>query len=659
MSLTKVSYSMIAGAPVNIVDYGCVADGVTDNTTAFNTLVAYLNAHPGTTVTGGPGTYILGKTDSITAANISFAMEGVTFKSKANSLTTNDHMIRVTGDNFQMVGVVFDGNQANYNSGSGCQLLTLSGSGHKFDRCKFINSPGRGALLYCSNSDFTDCNFDYNANLGHESVAASYLNFVSCTWNVNGCGFQKTRTVPADSSHDFAAFGHALRYRSHHINFISCTANLNGREGFYLGEGCYAIKYHACLAWANDDGGFTINADPLGTGIPGDGETCYDVSYVDCEAYNNWSSGLVATSPANNLSVIGGRYYNNHRLAGTLPNQSAYYSGIYAAGGTNGAEIDCKAYDERQTCVISAVNNAQLPQYVTVAATGWTVGTIQYYPKVAIYSAAGAFKGYARLVAETAGSDNVTFTSWITYPTQLMYNAASTTAGDIVVGDYITQCVQHNGVFTDNACIGQAYVDGYGHRVGPSGESLSGYNLVSGSFASGQNMAIKGGLPQDYELLLNPGFDTNLTNWSIGTPGGGGSSRNTSFAKSVASLQLGAGTLTADADGGLVSSAVNFTQGAFVEFSAWVYATAKNVAYMTVFWENGGSTFSTQVFHPGYSRWMNLRISCFIPPGSVSVSPRFSVAPGNTAYIDNCSFRVIEMPSDSRENNPTSRHLPT
>lgn len=40
MSLTKVSYSMIDGAPANVLDFGAVGDGVTDDTAAFAAALA-------------------------------------------------------------------------------------------------------------------------------------------------------------------------------------------------------------------------------------------------------------------------------------------------------------------------------------------------------------------------------------------------------------------------------------------------------------------------------------------------------------------------------------------------------------------------------------------------------------------------------------------
>lgn len=44
MSLTKASYSLINGTPLNVVDYGAVADGVTDNTSVITALFTSLGA---------------------------------------------------------------------------------------------------------------------------------------------------------------------------------------------------------------------------------------------------------------------------------------------------------------------------------------------------------------------------------------------------------------------------------------------------------------------------------------------------------------------------------------------------------------------------------------------------------------------------------------
>lgn len=50
MSLTKVSYSMIDGAPINVLDWGAVGDGVTNNTNAFTALSTWVNTQPRTGV---------------------------------------------------------------------------------------------------------------------------------------------------------------------------------------------------------------------------------------------------------------------------------------------------------------------------------------------------------------------------------------------------------------------------------------------------------------------------------------------------------------------------------------------------------------------------------------------------------------------------------
>jgi hypothetical protein len=649
MSLTKATYSVIKGAPINIEDYGCVADGVTNSTAAFNNLIAHINANPGSVVAAGRGSYVLGITNAITADNIVFLMDGVTFLSKPDSLVSNNQsMMTVTGNNFQCVGAVFDGNQSNYTAGTGCQLLTLSGSGHKLHRCQFVESPGRGAILNCSESEFVDCNFNNNANLGHESAQASYLKFIGCSWNVNGCGFQKTRTVPADSSHDFVAFGNALRFRSHHIEFIDCEAKLNGRDGFYCGQGCYAIKYTTCLAWANDDGGFTLNNDPLGTGLPGDGESCYDIEYANCDAYDNYNSGLFTTAPITNLTVIGGRYYNNHRLAGSLPQASGYPNGIYVAGNSNGAWIQgAKAYDDRQFRLITGAVVSGTT--CTVAATGWVPGTKDYYPKVAFISGAdGSFQGYGKITAESSGS--------VTVET-LPYDGV--TLASINNTMYVTQRVQHNGVFCDNNTQAYVNVDAFGEVKGPT-PSIQGFKVAVGTFANGQNVIVDNGVEKlDPEFLVNPSFEVDILNWAFNLPGGGTATRSTvGFRKSVASLQLVGGSAAAEGDATLVSGALDSLIGSYFRYGFWAYANSREDAVLVLFWTIGGTTFSTTVKHPG-GGWRYLMLAGYIPDGATGVTIRVVAAANKTTYWDVGSFRAYALKTDSRDLDPSSRSLPT
>lgn len=97
MSLTKVSFSMIDGTPINIVDYGAVGNGVADDTAAINAALAA--AVSGDAVYFPPGNYKITSQITFNKNNVCLFGEGSsqTIITYAGASTTND--IFLMGDN--------------------------------------------------------------------------------------------------------------------------------------------------------------------------------------------------------------------------------------------------------------------------------------------------------------------------------------------------------------------------------------------------------------------------------------------------------------------------------------------------------------------------------------------------------------------------------
>lgn len=80
MGLTKASYAMINGAPLNILDFGAIGDGATDNTAAFQAAITAMHIN-GRDVFIPPGTYL---TDPLTIGTIGYAKQSIFFGNDMN-----------------------------------------------------------------------------------------------------------------------------------------------------------------------------------------------------------------------------------------------------------------------------------------------------------------------------------------------------------------------------------------------------------------------------------------------------------------------------------------------------------------------------------------------------------------------------------------------
>ena len=143
MSLTKVSYSMIEGAVVNVVDFGAVGDGITENSSAFIAALA-----------------------TLTNGGILFIPKGE-YKI-SNTIELNDD-ITVLGEG---TATVILGNCPSDNSDTVNGLFAAKNKSNvTLDSLKIISFAGTGAIrskfILCSNVQIKNCYLDGNLSDGN------------------------------------------------------------------------------------------------------------------------------------------------------------------------------------------------------------------------------------------------------------------------------------------------------------------------------------------------------------------------------------------------------------------------------------------------------------------------------------------------------------
>jgi Right handed beta helix region len=635
--------------PLDPLRYGAVGDGLTDDTVAMTNWAQVLNADgaPVTSLWSNGKIFLCGPLPTITRSDVTINMNGCTVLVKPNSWPSTVVHLNFTGSRINLYAGRIDGNQANFASQQTGFLLVL-GSHFRMVGISIVNS----SLVGFQPSNMTQgtavaCHFDNNANVGAQLSTCSDVRFYGCTFNQNGYGFQGSYNIQGPVG---SGTGIAVRFRCHHLTFSGCEFNQNGIEGVHFDQGSYALKCIGCIAWGNNDGGFTLNADSTSVGTPGDGESCYDVEYVDCEAYNNWSSGLVAYEPAFNITVQGGRYYNNGRFAGLQATVSAGFNGIYFAAGSAGIVIRTKSYDDRQ---LTGVMSASGGTPNVLAVSNWTPGTKGQYPIVALYNSSYVFQGYAAISAE--GTNSV---SLVTVPNQA---APVSSIGSSWI---VSQRVQHNGVFIDtggnSGSVASVEIDGFGFQNGP--QPYMGWKVMSGYNGNNQNV-LRPDLALDYtELIANPTFDTNLTSWTFNLGAGGSDTQLTSGnIRSAGALQLVGGSSAvsvANTSSGMIASYLNYVnQGSWVEAGIWAYSIAPGGALFQLVYNPGSGLLTSTVNHPG-GGWRQLKIGAYVPASITALYVQVVAAVAATAVFDTAYCRVKAEGYDNRDFAYPTRNLP-
>lgn len=274
MALTKVSYSMITGAPVNVLDFGADSTGVADSTTAVQAAIDSIS-DDGVLIIP-PGTYKLTAKLTLGVLNKGARIVGIGLP------TLNFVGLGATVDGIQIVGANYRQTQIENLivdlNGNGRDGIRLQAGDHPVIKNVYVRNTGRhGFAVICEDTDWVE-NGIFSVECDDVGSSAFYL-------SINGAG---------------GAFINECLYEMCECRGVSLRAN-NGAAVYAVSAGSAGGSKISNIRWANCnfdaqrqksiDNGFDINPNPMFLAYNSGTTNSYESWHIDTGGWETTSGG--------------------------------------------------------------------------------------------------------------------------------------------------------------------------------------------------------------------------------------------------------------------------------------------------------------------------------------------------------------------------------
>jgi len=311
MSLTKATYSMILGAPFNVLDYGADSTGATDSTVACQSAIDACVAAGGGTVYFPHGTYLLtgaaGADGIVHGIHVPFTGAGISAESTGIILQGDGAKTILKANSASMIVVRWSTNN------SILRNITIEGN---------VTSSG---LVLCSS----------NSTASTPSNGINYNSFSNLL--IKGCGVDGIRLqcpLGADNG---------VYYNTFSDSYIFFAPTASGAVG---GRGIYLFTYTGATGDQNRNSFNNIRFQRLNTGIEiqdGDTNTFYSCTFEDV------SKGTFPNATPTAIKIG----------AGVVSSASNRFFGCTAEACTRDLE-NANAYSEFFSCLVGITGNMVL-----------------------------------------------------------------------------------------------------------------------------------------------------------------------------------------------------------------------------------------------------------------------------------------------------------